>query len=222
MNPNFDKSKPIKICTFGDSLTQGNPPPNHGHPGKYQYFMLKVLAQEGYIIDEWNFGIGGQIMGEIARRIPDGLPTDILVISGGTNDCWRWSNLGEEISADMRADVLEQMEFAIDQTLNGPNGKDIKIILCSIPPIYPTSAAPKNAAINVKKLCPEIKKLAKRKGVYFCDIFSAMADENGFARKDLVIADGVHFTHKGNKVFGETLANCILKIIKNVQKKKNN
>jgi lysophospholipase L1-like esterase len=214
----FSKNKPIKIVTIGDSLTQGNPPPHSHHPGQYQYFMLKILTEAGYAIDNWNCGIGGQIMNEIAVRIPGVMPTDIIAISGGTNDCWRYSNFDEEIGNDMIADVLENMQIAIN---NAKKGSKV-IILCSIPATIPGKGASPEMLKNIIKARPKIEKLAKDNGIYFCDIYKAFADEkatNGQAKQGLTTPDGVHFIEKGNQAFGECLGKCILKIIESQKAK---
>lgn len=211
--PLFSKSKIIKIATFGDSLTQGNPPPNCEHPGTYQHFMVKILEKEGWMINSVNWGIGGQLMGQISVRIPQALPVDIISITGGTNDVWRYSNFDEEMSKEVREGIIEEMNRAIDLVINGPNGNKTQIILCSTPPILPSIAASVAASDNVIKVRPMIEALAKRRNVYYCDIFASMQDNNGRARKELVVPDGVHFTQEGNKVFGETLGKKIIEII---------
>ena len=153
-------------------------------------------------------------MGEITIRIPGALPSDIISISGGTNDIWRYSNWDEEMAADMREDVLEQMEIAIDTIKKGPNGDKTFIILCSTPPILPSIAASLKASDNAIVIRDEIESLAKKKNIIFCDIFTAMADEKGRALKELVGPDGVHFTPEGNHAFGECLGKTMLEIIR--------
>jgi lysophospholipase L1-like esterase len=209
----FSRSTILKIATFGDSLTQGNPPPNCEHPGTYQNFMVKIIEKEGWKVYSVNWGIGGQLMGQISERVPQALPVDIISITGGTNDVWRFSNFDEEMSREVREGIIEEMNRAIDFVLNGPNGNKTKIILCSTPPILPSIAASKAASDNVIKLRPMIEALAKKRNVYYCDIFAAMQDQNGRARKELVNPDGVHFKQEGNKAFGEALGKKILEIL---------
>jgi lysophospholipase L1-like esterase len=209
----FSKTKPIKIATFGDSLTQGGAPPNCEHPGVYQYFMVKILEKAGWIVNSVNWGIGGELMGQIAARVPQALPVEIISIAGGTNDVWRYSNFDDEMSREVVDGVIEEMDRAVDFVLKGPNGKKTKIIVCSTPPILPSNAVSTAASDNAIKLRGMIEEYAKKKKVFFCDIFAAMKDKSGRARKELVNPDGVHFTIEGNKAFGETLGKKILEII---------
>ena len=208
----------IKIVTFGDSLTQGNPPPHKYHPHKYQYWMSKKIIAMGIVENSFydvNYGIGGQLMGEISVRIPNSLPADIISITGGTNDCWRYSDWDEELSKDMRNDVLEEMEEAINYARNGPNGNEIKIILCSVPPVLPGKNLG-NMLKNIILLRDSIKELSVKHKTYFCDIYEAMLDKDskGSVRSNLVIGDGVHFTTDGNQAFGEALGEKIVQIMK--------
>ena len=49
--------------------------------------------------------------------------------------------------------------------------------------------------------------------VVYCDVFAAMADNDGYARSELVVPDGVHFTIKGNQTVGETIAAKIMELV---------
>ncbi|MHA1821429.1 MAG: SGNH/GDSL hydrolase family protein [Promethearchaeota archaeon] len=207
----------LKWVSYGNSLTQGDPPP-YLHQGKYQYWAMQVLKKAGYNIFEENHGIGGQLAGEISIRVPNGMPADIITIMAGTNDCWRFSDYSEDLSSDMRKDVLEQLELAVKFAREG-GAKVLKkpvIILCSVPAIRVTKATSPNILQNIIKLRDEIKSLANKLNVYFCDVYEAMLDpaDNKQARAELVILDGVHFTVEGNKVVGSKVGNCIVEALK--------
>lgn len=207
------KNKTIDLVTIGNSLTQGHPPPHNNHPGKYQYTLLKVTEKAGYSVVCRNYGIGGQEAEQIAIRVPNALPCDIISILAGTNDCWRYSTYSDDLAADMRDYVLKQLKRAVNYAKNGPNGEEIIVILCSIPPTRPGNGSSSGTLESIKKLRPRIKKLCAEEGIHFCDVYKAMADIDGQAKKNLVMQDGVHFTDDGNAACGEAIGQKIVQIL---------
>lgn len=206
-------AKKVRIATIGDSLTQGNPPPNFHHPGTYQHWTKEWLKKAGIKTLITNWGIGGQVSHEIALRIPQTIPTDILVIMGGTNDIWRYSSFDDEMSAEMSEDVVEQLAGGAKRANHGVNGGAKHILFCSVPPFVKVPTAPRDAQKNLIRINAGIKDLCAKEGYYFCDVNAAMCLPDGTGDPKKHLADGVHFTVAGNQACGETIAKCIAKII---------
>ncbi len=208
-------TKKVRIATIGDSLTQGNPPPNFRHSGTYQHWMKEWLNKAGIRTSITNWGIGGQVSHEIALRIPQTIPTDILVIMGGTNDVWRYSAFDDEMSAEMADDVVEQLASGAKSANLGREGGAKHIILCSVPPFVKVLTAPRDAQKNVIRVNAGIKDLCAKEGYHFCDVNAAMCLPDGTGDPKKHLADGVHFTPAGNQACGEAIAKCITKIVGN-------
>ncbi len=206
--------KKVRIATIGDSLTQGNPPPNFRHPGTYQYWMQERLKKAGIQTIITNWGIGGQVAHEIALRVPQTIPTDILVIIGGTNDVWRYSSFNEEMSLEMSDDVVEQLASGAKLAKLGEEGGARYVLLCSVPPYVKLPTLPRDAQKNLGRINGGIKDLCKREGYHFCDVHAAMSLPDGTGNPKNFTNDGVHFAHAGNRACGEAVARCIEKIIR--------
>src|SRR5271157_269828 len=204
--------KPV-VATIGDSLTQGNPPPNFRHPGTYQHWMKKNLKATGLRVKVVNWGIGGQVSHEIATRVPQTLPCDILVMMGGTNDVWRYSQWDDDLSAEMSEDVLEQLAWGAERAKPGEANGARHVIICSVPPYAVVKTMPRDALKNVARINDGIQELCFRMGYHFCNVHDAMALPDGSGDPALFLQDGVHFTEAGNRACGEAVAQCIAAIL---------
>ncbi|MHA1733683.1 MAG: SGNH/GDSL hydrolase family protein [Promethearchaeota archaeon] len=211
-----------RIFTFGDSLTQGGAPPCL-HPMKYQYWMLRTLADggRGIAVDLWNHGIGGQVAHEIVERIPAALAADlegelgapgasstVLVLMGGTNDAWRYSDWDEELAKEMQVDVVEELARGVQYALDG-GIEPARVLLCSVPPVGNVPTAPKYMKWSIGEINSKLEELAGRRGITFCDVHEAMRGTGGHADPACVVEDGVHFTEEGNRRCGERVARDI-------------
>jgi len=205
--------KKLRIATIGDSLTQGNPPPNFYHPGTYQHWMKRWLIKQGIHTRVVNWGIGGQVAHEIASRVPQTLPTDVLIIMGGTNDVWRYSAFDDDLSIEMTEDVVEQLAIGAKSANQGMNGGAKYVLLCSIPPMVKVSTIPRDALKNITRINNKIKDLCENEGYYFCDVNGEMRLPDGSGNPTYHQPDGVHFTPAGNRACGEAIAKCIARII---------
>ncbi len=205
-------AKKVRIATIGDSLTQGNPPPNFHHPGTYQHWMKGWLKKASIRTSITNWGIGGQVSHEIALRVRQTIPTDILVIMGGTNDVWRYSAFDDEMSTEMSDDVVEQLANGASTAKLGEEGGVKNIILCSIPPFVKVPTLPRDAQKNLTRINAGIKGLCAKEGYHFCDVNAAMHLPDGTGDPKNHLNDGVHFTPAGNRACGEAIARCIGKI----------
>jgi lysophospholipase L1-like esterase len=204
--------KPI-VATIGDSLTQGNPPPNFKHPGTYQHWMKKALKADGINVNVVNWGIGGQIAHEIATRVPQTLPCDILVMMGGTNDIWRYSSWDDELSSEMCDDVLEQLAWGAERAKVREDGGAKHLIICSVPPFAIVKTMPRDALKNIAQVNAGIEEMCARLGYHFCNVHDAMALPDGSGDPAILQPDGVHFKEAGNHACGEAVARCVAAIL---------
>ncbi|MHA1679984.1 MAG: SGNH/GDSL hydrolase family protein [Promethearchaeota archaeon] len=210
------EKKSIVIATFGDSLTQGNPPPEHrGNPGKYQSHMHDYLVNAGYEVDIRNHGIGGQLVGQVVNRIKAILPVDVVTIVAGTNDIWHFSLAGEGIEEEIKEAIIEELELAISIIREHPDGERITLILCSIPPFGNVKGLAPVMFKCIRETNAEIEKLCARESIPFCDVNKAMRLDGPdmYANLEFVVADGVHFTPAGNEACGLQLAKCIASLV---------
>ncbi|MFX0102252.1 MAG: SGNH/GDSL hydrolase family protein [Candidatus Hodarchaeota archaeon] len=208
----------MKVITIGDSLTQGNPPPEHraGNSGKYQSYTHAYLKEKGIEVDIWNLGIGGQLIGQIVNRIKPALPADIVVIMGGTNDVWRFAAIEDDILDEVVEGILEEFIYGLEVVKSHPDSGSSKIILCSIPPFGDVGTVDIRMVNAINKTNAEIQDLCeKNENVFFCDVNAAMRLDvpEKFANSKFVVADGVHFTFSGNKACGEAIAKCIANLV---------
>lgn len=214
----MDQLNTIKILTFGDSLTQGNPPPEfrHGNPGKFQSFMYARLVEFGLNnIDIHNHGIGGQLMHQIVGRIEPALnatpKASIIVLMGGTNDIWHFGMAAPDIETDIADDILFNLEKAINVTKKAK----VTIMVCTIPPFGDVSSLDISIIQMVNAINEKIINYCNSYNVPICDVnnFMKIDNEFKFAKSSYVLNDGVHFTSEGNKACGECIANCLKKLL---------
>src|SRR5271157_4501054 len=211
-------SKTIKIVTMGDSLTQGGVPPEYriDNPNVYQSFLFQALKKDGISADIWNLGIGGQTLGQIVSWIHTGLPTDVITSLGGTNDIWHFLDALKGFENEIIDGIIEELTNGINIIKAHPGCKNTTIIACNIPPVGDVKTVPLMMADTINQANQKIEALCKKAGVRFCDVNKAMRsnDSKKHAIKELVVADGVHFTPAGNKACGEAMARCITSFLK--------
>jgi lysophospholipase L1-like esterase len=208
----------LKVVTMGDSLTQGGVPPEHRHGNttQYQWFMYKFLKDQGIGVDIWNLGIGGQTIGQIVNRISPALPANFVTIMGGTNDIWHFIAAMEGHEDEIIDGIIEEITRGIHMVKNNPACKNTRTIICSMPPFGEVKTLPNSAFGTLNKTNALVEQLCKKEEAIFCDVNKAMRidDRMKFARQDLVVADGVHFTVAGNQACGEAIARCIAAAVK--------
>lgn len=206
----------VSIATLGDSLTQGNPPPEHrhGNPGKYQSFTYQHLLREGIEADFWNLGIGGQTITQIIDRIQDALHCDIIVIMGGTNDVWRFAGFDEEIKEEIATDIAAFLKKGVE--IGHQRAPRTIIIACSIPPFGAVPDLHPETHGTILEANRRIRETCKMTGARYCDVHAAMCDRHDRMHADptMVTPDGVHFTPEGNKACGEAIGRCILSAVR--------
>lgn len=152
-------------------------------------------------------GIGGQTTPQmLIRFIPDviDLKPEVVVILAGTNDIAE--NCGFS-SQKMIKDNIKAMAQLAKQN-------DIKVILCSILPVYDypwnpgLKPVPKIADIN-----KWIQEYAEANNLIYLDYFSHLADANQ-GMKNEYAEDGVHPTRAGYKIMEPLVVEEIRKLMK--------
>ena len=140
---------------------------------------------------------------------------------GGTNEIWRDADLEEKKEKEISDTILELYEKCVYKAIEfqkEENGNSPTIFVCSIPPFADVNTLPKNGHKALLFINERIRIWVEKQSneqIKFCDIHKAMQNEKLYMRDGLAIADGVHFTKKGNKACGEAIARCILKNLQN-------
>ncbi len=157
-----------RVVFMGDSITEG-------------WHLDQSFPGKPYI----NRGISGQTTPQMLVRFRQDvihLQPKVVVILAGTND----------IAGNTGPETLEQIEDNLASMAELAHANGIKVVLCSITPVfdYPwapgLAPAPKIDAINAW-----LKAYAERKGFGYVDYHAAMKDERDGLPKTLS-GDGVH------------------------------
>ena len=176
-----------RVVFMGNSITEGWV---NIHP---QFFAGKFYL---------NRGIGGQTTPQMLLRFRADvikLKPKVVVILAGTND----------IAGNTGPSTLEMIEDNIISMAQLAKANDIKVILCSVLPVYDypwkPGLEPAGKIITLNKM---IKSYADKSASIYLDFFSAMVDErNGL--KSEYSKDGVHPNEAGYNVM-EPLAEAAI------------
>ena len=121
---------------------------------------------------------------------------------GGTNNVWRHADLAPEIADDIADEILDFYAKAVSQAESSQMdqlGYVPMILINSVPPFgkVKVHSANRYRAINVvnQRVQDWITNL-NHPNVVYCDVFAAMADNDGYARSELVVPDGVTFYYQ--------------------------
>lgn len=148
-----------RVVFMGDSLTEGW---HFEAPGG-------VFAAKPYI----NRGISGQTTSQMVLRFHQdviALEPKVVVILGGTND----------IAGDTGPMSLEEIEANIAAMAEMAAQNHIRVVLCSILPVYDFDWAPGlNPAPKIIAVNQWIKDYAAKHGHVYVDYHSAMRDQRG-------------------------------------------
>jgi lysophospholipase L1-like esterase len=180
-----NKTKPINVIFFGDSITQG-----WGGEGK------EVWAQRYAPLGAVNFGIGGDSTRQVLWRIEngeiEGLSPRLIVLKIGTNNLYGDFNAGsdEEIAAGITK-IVTTLRQKLPQT---------KILLLGLLPRQNTWFSGRTAKIN-----SIIAKLDDGKSVRFLDMSSQFQTETGKVKPELYNADQLHLVKKGYELWADTM-----------------
>jgi lysophospholipase L1-like esterase len=188
-------------------------------PNTYQFWLYKALQRENVNVKVHNLGIGGQIIHEICGRFQLCVPANVIVSMGGTNDIGRYGDFAPEIADDIAETIIYeyfQAVSAAETNQMDQMGFLPVILINSVPPFGRTKINTPNRHQAIEVVNQRLREWVDQLGhpnVMFCDVYAAMAEEDGCARTELMVADGVHFTIKGNETVGETIASRILEAI---------
>ena len=185
-------NKPLRIITFGDSLTVGFQSPTAENPqGKstpYGQSLQKLMGDSAEVLVR---GINGELTGEMAMRLgTDVIPLrpDYVVILGGANDVG-W---GARPSGIMR-NLVAMYERA--------RGAGIKPVAVTIPSIRGAdSLIPTRQVLN--RL---ILDYCKAKPQSFVDLFTTTAEPETLRLAEEYSNDGLHLTTDGYRLLAELL-----------------
>lgn len=191
-------AKPLRIITFGDSLTVGFQSPTAGNPRgvstPYGRFLQEWLGDSAEILVR---GINGELTGEMVMRMGrDGisLRPDYIVILGGANDVG-WGARPQEIMTNLVA-MYERARVA-----------GIKPVAVTIPSIRGAdSLIPPRQVLS--RL---ILDYCKSKSQSFVDLFTATAEPGTLRLAEEYSNDGLHLTTEGYRLLAELLYEQIFK-----------
>ena len=167
-----------RVVFMGNSITEGWV---NIHP---QFFAGKFYL---------NRGISGQTTPQMLLRFRADvikLKPKVVVILAGTND----------IAGNTGPSTLEMIEDNIISMAQLAKANDIKVILCSVLPVYDypwkPGLEPAGKIIALNKL---IKSYAEKSSCIYLDFFSAMVDERNGLKAEYS-KDGVHPNEAGYNV----------------------
>jgi len=153
-----------------------------------------------------NRGIGGQTTPQILIRFrPDviNLKPAVVVILAGTNDIA--GNTGPTTLDIIAGNIISMAELA---KANG-----IKVILCSILPVYDYPWKPGlEPAEKIITLNYMLKQYADKNGIIYADYFSSVVDDRKGMIKEYTY-DGVHPNDAGYKVMEPIIEEAIKKAL---------
>ena len=172
-----------RIVFMGNSITEG-----------WKTFHPEFFSGKPYI----NRGISGQTTPQMLLRFRAdviNLNPELVIILAGTNDIA--GNTGLSSIEMIAHNIISMAELAM---IN-----DIKIILCSVLPVYDYTWKPGlNPVGKISALNEIIRDYAQNNGIMYLDYYSSMVDDRKGLTEDYTY-DGVH----PNK-FGYTIMESLL------------
>ena len=176
-----------RIVFMGNSITEG-----------WKTFHPEFFSGKPYI----NRGISGQTTPQMLLRFRAdviNLNPELVIILAGTNDIA--GNTGPSSIEMIAHNIISMAELAI---IN-----DIKIILCSVLPVYDYTWKPGlNPVGKISTLNEIIRDYAQNNGITYLDYYSSMADDRKGLIEDITY-DGVHPNKLGYTIMGALLETAI-------------
>jgi lysophospholipase L1-like esterase len=132
------------------------------------------------------------------------LNPSIVVILAGTNDIA--GNTGPITIENIFGNIVSMAELA--------KGNNIKVILCSVLPVYEYSWSPGlEPAEKIMKLNAMLQSYCKRNNLVYVDYHSALADDKKGMKAEYS-PDGVHPNLKGYKIMDDLVEKAIASVLK--------
>ncbi len=180
-----------RVVLMGNSITEG-----------WSNARPKFFEGKPYV----NRGIGGQTTPQMLVRFKQdvvSLQPTVVVILAGTNDIA--GNTGPSTIKMIFDNITSMAEIA--------RANDIKVILCSVLPVYDYPWKPGlKPAEKIVRLNSMIRQYAMENNMEYVDYFTAMADGRNGLQKSLGY-DGVHPNEAGYKVMEPLLTEAIEKVL---------
>ena len=176
-----------RIVFMGNSITEG-----------WKTFHPEFFSGKPYI----NRGISGQTTPQMLLRFRAdviNLNPELVIILAGTNDIA--GNTGPSSIEMIAHNIISMAELAM---IN-----DIKIILCSVLPVYDYTWKPGlNPVGKISALNEIIRDYAQNNGIMYLDYYSSMVDDRKGLTEDYTY-DGVHPNKFGYTIMGSLLETAI-------------
>jgi len=176
-----------RIVFMGNSITEG-----------WETLHPEFFSGKPYI----NRGISGQTTPQMLLRFRAdviNLNPELVIILAGTNDIA--GNTGPSSIKMIAHNIISMAELAM---IN-----DIKIILCSVLPVYDYTWKPGlNPVGKISALNEIIRDYAQNNGITYLDYYSSMADDRKGLIEDFTY-DGVHPNKLGYTIMGSLLETAI-------------
>jgi lysophospholipase L1-like esterase len=193
-------SRPLKIVTFGNSLTVGyqSPSPENptGKPTPYGRFLKELIGHNVEIIIK---GVSGEVTGEMLLRLDRDVLSkkpDYTVILGGANDLG-WGAHPTEIMRNLVA-LYERSRSA-----------GIQPVSVTVPSIrgYDPLIPPRQVLNNL------IMEYCRSKQQPCVDLFMATAEPGTLRLEENFSNDGLHLTTEGYRLLAQLLYDKVFKVL---------
>ena len=185
-------TRPLRIITFGDSLTVGYQSPTAESPKgaatPYGRFLQERLGGSAEVLVR---GVNGELTGEMAMRLgTDVLPLrpDYVVILGGTNDLG-WGGQPRNVMRNL---------VTIYERVRGSGAQPVAVTIPSI--LGFDEAIPPRQTLN--RLILEYSRDKPQPAV---DLFTATAEPETLRLAEAYSNDGLHMTTEGYRLLGELI-----------------
>jgi lysophospholipase L1-like esterase len=193
-------NRPLKIITFGNSLTVGyqSPSPQNpmGKPTPYGRFLKELIGNSVEIVIK---GTSGELTGAMVIRLDRDVISkrpDYVIILGGSNDLG-WGAHPSEIMRNL-VTMYERARSA-----------SIQPISVTIPSIrgFDPLIPPRHVLNNL------IIEYCQAKQQPFVDLFTATSEPETLRLAEKYSNDGLHLTTEGYRLLAELLYNEVFKTV---------
>jgi acyl-CoA thioesterase I len=183
---------PLRIVTFGDSLTVGYQSPTRenpeGEPTPYGQFLQELLGNTVEVIIR---GVSGELTAEMAMRLNRdviSVRADYVVILGGSNDLG-WGAQPAEVMRNL-VTLYERSRSA-----------DIRPVAVTVPSIrgFDNLIPPRHILNRL------IVEYCRTRQQPFVDLFTATAEPETLRLAEPFSNDGLHLTTEGYQLLADSL-----------------